>query len=63
MLIVGGQETTAMANACAIFMLAHHQNVQNKASIHSNIQYYTCKNVVYLRLSGSTPNWRKNFLC
>ncbi|XP_050436772.1 cytochrome P450 4C1-like isoform X2 [Adelges cooleyi] len=28
--IVGGQDTTAIANACIIFMLAHHQDVQNK---------------------------------
>lgn len=28
----GGQETTAMVNACVIFMLAHHQNIQNKAN-------------------------------
>ncbi|XP_050429236.1 cytochrome P450 4C1-like isoform X2 [Adelges cooleyi] len=26
----GGQDTTAMANACTIFMLAHHQDIQNK---------------------------------
>ncbi|XP_026809782.1 cytochrome P450 4C1-like isoform X1 [Rhopalosiphum maidis] len=29
-IMIGGQETTAMANACAIFMLAHHPDVQNK---------------------------------
>ncbi|XP_050542875.1 cytochrome P450 4C1-like isoform X2 [Daktulosphaira vitifoliae] len=29
-IMIGGQETTAMANACIIFMLAHHQHVQNK---------------------------------
>ncbi|XP_022172371.1 cytochrome P450 4C1-like isoform X2 [Myzus persicae] len=28
--MIGGQETTAMANACVIFMLAHHQDVQDK---------------------------------
>ncbi|XP_050444443.1 cytochrome P450 4C1-like [Adelges cooleyi] len=28
--IIGGQDTTAMTNACIIFMLAHHQDVQNK---------------------------------
>lgn len=28
--VVGGQETTAFVNACTIFMLAHHQDVQNK---------------------------------
>lgn len=32
-LFSGGQETTAMTNACIIFMLAHHQDVQNKAKI------------------------------
>jgi len=30
---IGGQETTAMANACVIFMLAHHQDVQDKVNI------------------------------
>ncbi|XP_025418931.1 cytochrome P450 4C1-like isoform X2 [Sipha flava] len=29
-IMIGGQETTAIANACTIFMLAHHQDVQNK---------------------------------
>ncbi|XP_050436889.1 cytochrome P450 4c21-like isoform X2 [Adelges cooleyi] len=29
-IMIGGQDTTAMANACSIFMLAHHQDVQNK---------------------------------
>ncbi|XP_050433546.1 cytochrome P450 4C1-like isoform X3 [Adelges cooleyi] len=28
--IIGGQDTTAMAIACSIFMLAHHQDIQNK---------------------------------
>ncbi|XP_050431128.1 cytochrome P450 4c21-like [Adelges cooleyi] len=28
--IAGGQDTTAVSNACIIFMLAHHQDVQNK---------------------------------
>ncbi|XP_050444345.1 cytochrome P450 4C1-like [Adelges cooleyi] len=28
--IFAGQDTTAFTNACAIFMLAHHQDVQNK---------------------------------
>ncbi|XP_060875829.1 cytochrome P450 4C1-like [Metopolophium dirhodum] len=28
--MIGGQETTAMAITCTIFMLAHHQDVQNK---------------------------------
>ncbi|XP_025192993.1 cytochrome P450 4C1 isoform X5 [Melanaphis sacchari] len=28
--MIGGQETTALVNACVIFMLAHHQDVQNK---------------------------------
>jgi len=32
-IFLGGQETTAMANACTIFMLAHHQDVQTKANI------------------------------
>ncbi|VVC25919.1 Cytochrome P450,Cytochrome P450, E-class, group IV [Cinara cedri] len=29
-IMIGGQETTAMTNACTIFMLAHHQDVQDK---------------------------------
>ncbi|VVC29239.1 Hypothetical protein CINCED_3A013937 [Cinara cedri] len=29
-IMIGGQETTALTNACTIFMLAHHQDVQNK---------------------------------
>ncbi|XP_050426995.1 cytochrome P450 4C1-like [Adelges cooleyi] len=28
--MIGGQDTTGMTNACIIFMLAHHQDVQNK---------------------------------
>ncbi|XP_026805956.1 cytochrome P450 4C1-like [Rhopalosiphum maidis] len=29
-LMIGGQETTALVNACVVFMLAHHQDVQDK---------------------------------
>jgi len=29
-IMIGGQETTAMANTFALFMLAHHQDAQNK---------------------------------
>ncbi|XP_050431497.1 cytochrome P450 4C1-like [Adelges cooleyi] len=28
--VVAGQDTTSLTNACTIFMLAHHQDVQNK---------------------------------
>jgi len=31
---IGGQETTALVNACVIFMLAHHQDVQDKVNIY-----------------------------
>jgi len=31
--VLGGQETTALVNACTIFMLAHHQDVQNKVHV------------------------------
>jgi len=36
--ISGGQETTTMTITCVIFMLAHHQDVQNKA--HNNVILY-----------------------
>lgn len=32
---IGGQETTALANACVVFMLAHHQDVQDKVNIYT----------------------------
>lgn len=35
---LGGQETTAFVNACAMFMLAHHQDVQNKAN-----HFFSCR--------------------
>ncbi|KAF0767926.1 cytochrome P450 4C1-like [Aphis craccivora] len=34
-IMIGGQETTTMTITCVIFMLAHHQDVQNKA--HNNV--------------------------
>lgn len=33
MVFLGGQETTAITNACTIFMLAHHQDVQDRVSM------------------------------
>lgn len=45
MLILGGQETTAMANACTIFMLAHHQDVQKKVILFVTNYYYIVLNI------------------
>lgn len=39
---LGGQETTAFANACIIFMLAHHEDVQNQV-IYIFYAYYNMK--------------------
>lgn len=47
--ISGGQETTTMTITCVIFMLAHHQDVQNKAHI---ILYFTNRYLHYLLLNS-----------
>jgi hypothetical protein len=47
MVILGGQETTAIANACTIFMLAHHQDVQNKVTILYIIKNMNYENVMW----------------
>lgn len=39
---LGGQETTAFTNACVIFMLAHHEDIQNQV-IYTFYVYYNTK--------------------
>lgn len=46
---LGGQETTAFANACIIFMLAHHEDVQNQV-IYIFYAYYNMKKLCVNKL-------------